>query len=274
MNSHSNESETPKGETPQGVHPETRAAVESDASSDTRAILETVAGDANDELTGHHYDGIQEYDNPLPGWWKWLFVATILFAFPYFAYYHSGAAGRTLSDRYASAAARNARLLMAEIGELDGDAATLAKFANDETGIRVGESVYKSNCQTCHGIEGQGLVGPNLQDDFYKHIRTIDDIYDVVTKGAAAGAMPAWQTRLDQNERVLVSAYVAHLRGTGDGTKGPEGQRIEPWPEPVDEPSVGEPIKGVDDDVIEDAEENEPAGPGQANAAAEAASTD
>ncbi len=211
-------------------------------------FLDAIAGGADDRLTGHCYDGIQEYDNPLPGWWKWIFIATILFCFPYIAFYHSGAEGRSLEDRYAAASAANARLQFADIGELDGDATTLVKYMNDPSWLRVGESVFKANCTSCHGALGEGLVGPNLRNEVYKNVRTIEDIYDVVSNGAAAGAMPAWKDRLEQNERVLVAAYVASLRGTETGEgKAPEGQPIAPWPEyeePEEEEPAGEEVEG------------------------------
>src|SRR3989338_6760548 len=43
-----------------------------------------------DRLLDHEYDGIEEYDNPLPGWWVWLFWATIVFSGVYVAFYHMG----------------------------------------------------------------------------------------------------------------------------------------------------------------------------------------
>lgn len=198
-------------------------------------FLGSFAGEADDQLTGHSYDGIQEYDNPLPGWWKWLFVASILFCFPYFAYYHSGNESRSLEARYSAASAANARLQFAEIGELEGDEATLVRYLDDSTWVRVGQSVYKANCTSCHGADGGGLVGPNLRDEAYKNVRSIEDIYEIVNNGAAAGAMPAWKNRLEQNERVLVAVYVASLRGTDEGGgKAAEGRPIPPWPENVE----------------------------------------
>jgi cytochrome c oxidase cbb3-type subunit III len=183
-------------------------------------------------LTGHDYDGIQEYDNPMPGWWKLIFLLTVLFAPPYFLYYHLGAEGRSMENLYSAEVAANARLQFAEIGELSGDTTTLVQYMTDPVWLRVGESVYRANCISCHGPLGGGLIGPNLCDDFYKGIGAIADLYTVIAEGAAGGAMPAWKNRLDQNERVLVAAYVASLRGSdpGSGARGPEGRVIPAWP--------------------------------------------
>ena len=76
----------------------------------------------------HNYDGIEEYDNPLPGWWKWLFVASIVFTPMYWLFYHSGAEGRTLEGQYGFALAENTRLQFAEIGDLKPDAETITRF--------------------------------------------------------------------------------------------------------------------------------------------------
>ena len=195
--------------------------------------------DSTEALTGHEYDGIQEYDNPLPGWWKWLFVATIIFCGPYFAYYHFGNTSRSVAAQFEVAEAENMRLQFAEIGELKPDAPTLVKFSNDDRWVLFGQSVFKQHCVACHGTLAQGGVGPNLTDEHFKNIRTIEDILRVINNGAGAGAMPAWQNRLDENERILVSAYVASLRGTNvDGGKAPDGQLIDPWPS-LDEIQAG-----------------------------------
>jgi hypothetical protein len=41
-----------------------------------------------DHLLDHEYDGIQEYDNPLPLWWLAIFWATIVFTPLYILFYH------------------------------------------------------------------------------------------------------------------------------------------------------------------------------------------
>ncbi|MGI9472984.1 MAG: cbb3-type cytochrome c oxidase N-terminal domain-containing protein [Rubripirellula sp.] len=200
----------------------------SDSVKDSSELPE---GAPDDPLTGHDYDGIQEYDNPLPGWWKWLFIASILFTPPYFWFYHNGAEGRTLSDRYDRELAANLKLQFAEIGELTADRETVVKYLYEDSWLRIGKAVFKSNCVSCHGREGVGLVGPNLRDDHYKNVKDIADILKVLENGANAGAMPAWKNRLSTNEIVLVSSYVASLRGSEDGNgKPPEGNEISPWP--------------------------------------------
>lgn len=203
-------------------------------------------GAPDDPLTGHDYDGIQEYDNPLPGWWKWLFIASIVFTPPYLFWYHNGAEGRSLADQYDRALAANLQLQFAEIGELTADRENVVKFLYEESWLQIGKAVFKSNCVSCHGKEGGGLVGPNLCDDSYKNVKDIGDILNVLQKGANAGAMPAWNNRLSTNEMVLVASYVASLRGSSPAVaKAAEGRVIDAWPErpavTADEPEAAEP---------------------------------
>jgi cytochrome c oxidase cbb3-type subunit III len=187
---------------------------------------------SNEAIKEHAYDGIQEYDNPLPGWWKWTFVATVVFSVLYAMYFHIGAPGRTIFDRYDAELAANTRLQFQEIGELTPDETTLVSYLHKDNWLKVGGVVYKTHCVSCHGRDGEGKVGPNLTDSAFKNIRKIEDIARVVSDGAGKGAMPAWGSRLHPNEIVLVSAYVASLRDTDVSGKAPEGSSIPPWPAP------------------------------------------
>lgn len=201
----------------------------------TEAIeLATATAETTDQqLTGHAYDGIQEFDNPLPGWWKFLFWASIIFSPLYYFYFHAGGESRTIHGQYNNHMAEVFELRFAEIGELKPDRETILKYMNDEPEwMAVGEVAYKANCVSCHGANGGGLVGPNLTDDHWKNVRRIEDIASVITNGAANGAMPAWGNRFShQNQIVLLSAYVASLRGKPVVGKAAEGNIIEPWSE-------------------------------------------
>ncbi len=181
---------------------------------------------------GHSYDGIQQYDNPLPRWWKWLFLASIAYCPFYLMYFHAGAPGRSVDEQYQANATENTRKQYAEIGNLSGDQQTMVKFLKDPKWVGVGQSIFKANCVSCHAADGGGNVGPNLCDENFKHIKALPDILKVINEGVAGGAMPAWATRFShKNDVILVSVYVASLRGSKPAiAKAPDGSPIPAWP--------------------------------------------
>lgn len=187
----------------------------------------------NDPQTGHSYDGIAEFDNPMPGWWKNTFWATIWISVLYIPIVYSPMIDGSVHAVYEREKVANMKLQFAEIGELEPTGAAVTRFLNKPSWLSVGKAIYKANCVSCHGPDAYGVIGPNLADDSFKHIRAIDDVIDVIARGRANGSMPAWQNRLSVNEQVMVSAYVASLRGTANGEgKAPEGKPIAPWPDP------------------------------------------
>ncbi len=186
------------------------------------------------DLLDHEYDGIREYDNPCPGWWKWLFFATFVFAPFYFFYFHMGKAGISVAKDHENAVADNIKLRFSEIGELTLDEPTMLQYMRDPAKaewLSVGQSTYEQRCKSCHADGGRGSVGPNLTDEYFKNIKSLTDVITVISQGAGNGSMPAWKQKMHPNELLLVSAYVANLRGQNlPGGKAPEGQEIPPWP--------------------------------------------
>ncbi len=188
----------------------------------------------NDQLSGHNYDGIEEYDNPTPGWWTWMFVGSVVFAIPYFAIVTLSQGDLGPPGFYERAVQADLKRQFAELGELQPDRATILRFASnpdDQKWLAVGSAVFQTNCVSCHGRNGSGVSGPNLTDDLGKNVKVIEDIADIVIKGRNNGAMPAWNNRLAQNEIVLVSSYVASLRGGNLPSQytGEQGTEIPPW---------------------------------------------
>jgi cytochrome c oxidase cbb3-type subunit 3 len=188
-----------------------------------------------DELLDHEYDGIREYDNPCPTWWHLILWGTVVFSAVYFVFFHiaplTGTNGWSMVEAYDASVADNMKARFAEIGELQADEPTLVNCLRNPELLAVGKSVYQTHCKSCHAADGSGLVGPNLTDDYYKNVKQLLDIVTVIEDGAANGSMPAWRNRLIPNEVVLVSAYVAGLRGQNlPGPRGPEGAQIDPWP--------------------------------------------
>lgn len=182
------------------------------------------------ELLDHNYDGIQEYDNPTPGWWHIIFLATIAFAIPYYVIYEMNPDVPTIQDRVALDEKVAQQTVLAAIGDVGSDEASLITLMRQtkKTGV-IGAAIYRANCVSCHGKDGEGVVGPNMTDDYYKNVKQITDIPQVVTNGAAGGAMPAWKNRLNEKEIIIVSAYMASLRGRNVAGRAPEGNVIPAW---------------------------------------------
>jgi len=192
---------------------------------------ETVAATDDARLTGHAFDGIQEYDNPTPGWWWALFLLSIIFSFFYIAY-STGEFGSNPYWEHHLARRRYFDKLFGQLGTLEPTEDTMLSLMNDPKWKVVGAGIFAQNCGQCHGTDGTGINGPNLTDDNYIHVKQLSDIFSTITDGVVPKGMPTWATRLNQNQRVIVAAYVASLRTPGTHGKAPEPEAkpIPPWP--------------------------------------------
>ena len=180
------------------------------------------------KVTGHSYDGISEYDNPLPGWWSGLFFLTIAFAVLYFVIATTTGQLGAVYAYQQSVVEETAK----EFGSMNvkPDAPTLLMLGKDPRFHALGENIFQTNCVSCHGRHAEGMACPNLTDNYYIHVKKIEDFVDVITKGRKDGAMPAWGNRLSPNEVIVVAAYVASLRNTNyPGGKFHEGTIPPPW---------------------------------------------
>jgi cytochrome c oxidase cbb3-type subunit III len=176
-----------------------------------------------DRLLDHSYDGIQEYDNPMPRWWVWGFWATIIFAV---AYYFMPAPFGEGPGNVASYEADVAAFKASQpepTGPVVSDEQLLALVA-DPSQIAAGKVVYDANCQACHRPDGGGLIGPNLTDDAWIHGGAPSQIHTTVSQGVLAKGMPAWDRLLKPEQVNAVTAYVISLKGTNPkDAKAPEG---------------------------------------------------
>jgi cytochrome c oxidase cbb3-type subunit 3 len=182
-----------------------------------------------ERLLDHNFDGIQEYDNPTPGWWHALFIGSVLFSAVYAVFWHSSEISWTPFDSLADERRGYYRTLFAGIGELKGDEPTIRDFMDKSEWMALGQSLFASNCAQCHGIEGNGINCPNLTDDQYINCETLGDLYSVISAGVTTKGMPAWEARLSVNERVLLASYVATLRDAPKPGRAAEGNVIPPF---------------------------------------------
>ncbi len=183
--------------------------------------------------TGHEWDGIEEWNNPLPRWWLWIFYATIawglwyVIAYPAWPMISGSTAGykgwstranvaAELAAAEAANAEINAQLASAELAQIPTDP-VLAGYARSS-----GEAVFNTWCVQCHGREGGGFVGyPTLSDDDWLWGGTMEDIHLTISHGirneddddARYSEMPAFGEILEAEEVTQVVNYVMSLSG-------------------------------------------------------------
>lgn len=184
--------------------------------------------------TGHSWDGIEEFNNPLPRWWLWTFYLCIIWGIGYVIAYPAwplinGATAGVLgySTRAEVAAdiaavdaqneAINAKLASTELTEISADPA-LNGYAQS-----AGAAVFKTWCAQCHGSGAAGAKGyPNLLDNDWLWGGDIEEIHTTIAHGirnetdddARYSEMPAFGEMLEREEIDQVVNYVLSLSGT------------------------------------------------------------
>lgn len=168
------------------------------------------------DTTGHVWDGIAEYNNPMPRWWLILFIVTILFGFVYLALYpglgnFAGSRVWTSVNQLAQEQAHTQEVFEARYGELARqDFVSLSKNAEAMTAAR---NLFANNCTVCHGVDAGGTRGfPNLTDNDWLWGGSPEAIYETIGHGRK-GVMPGWGAVLGQQGVEEVSAYVLSLSG-------------------------------------------------------------
>jgi cytochrome c oxidase cbb3-type subunit 3 len=178
-------------------------------------------------LKDHEYDGIRELDNPLPMWWLLIFFGTIIFAFHYWLHYTVGG-GQTLKEELKQNLSAIESIQAKFAPKLDSEEAW-AGLAGDPTLIAAGRAVFAEKCAACHGAQAQGLIGPNLTDEYWLHGKgTLVDIAGVVRKGVLDKGMPTWEGVLAEKDLKAVVVFVASTAGSNPpGPKPPQGEKVE-----------------------------------------------
>ena len=176
-------------------------------------------------LLDHEYDGIQELDNNLPRWWVWLFYITIIFSAVYLVYYHVARAGDLQAAEYSHEMKLGDSLKAAAMGKFESGMSALTPSA-DAAVLDRGRQIYAKFCAPCHRVDGGGLVGPNLTDDYWIHGATYGDSVKVIWDGVPAKGMVTWKTVLKPEEVQAVASYCYTLRGAKLASPGklPENQ--------------------------------------------------
>ncbi len=178
-------------------------------------------------ISGHDYDGIKELDNKMPKWWVWLFYITIIIAVVYFLRYEIFGWGPTQEEEYDKEVAA-AVMKYQKPTDLQSEEESTLILLTDETSLTAGKEIYNKNCGVCHLAAGQGLVGPNMTDEYWIHGCSFEDIYDIIVIGAPEKGMISWKAQLSPVQIQQVSSYIVTLQGTNPpNPKEPQGEKCE-----------------------------------------------
>jgi cytochrome c oxidase cbb3-type subunit 3 len=157
---------------------------------------------------GHAIDGIEEYDNPLPGWWLMMFYFTIFWAVAYQILYPSWFGKGYLN--WSQNTAYQEEIKEAKI-KYPVKVISIADFIGKADHIEQGRQVFTQNCAACHGPEGKGLVGPNLTDDVWIHGGKPEEIVHTITNGVKTKGMPTWGPVLGNEKVANAASFVFSL---------------------------------------------------------------
>lgn len=176
-------------------------------------------------LKDHEYDGIRELDNDLPSWWIWLFVITIVFSVVYLERLWIFKATDMIQDKEY---AREVAIIQAER-----DAAAAANFElallTDPASMTSGKETWVKICSVCHLVDGGGLVGPNMTDNYWIHGNSVEDMFNLVTEGVIEKGMIPYRDQLSPRQRLEVVSYILNdlVGSTPANPKDPEGELVQ-----------------------------------------------
>ncbi|MDB5020905.1 MAG: Cytochrome [Pedobacter sp.] len=178
----------------------------------------------------HEFDGITELNNPTPRWFMALFIGSMIFAVVYLFNYEVLGFGQTQEQEYVS-----------ELEQADLDKIAFlsnpvnAKAAVNESSVvltkdaivlKSGAALYANRCTPCHGEKAQGIVGPNLTDEFWLHGGTVHDVFKTIKYGVPEKGMISWEKSISAQQISDLTNYLLSLQGSHPaGAKAPQGEQ-------------------------------------------------
>ncbi|MCE7762598.1 cytochrome-c oxidase, cbb3-type subunit III [Pseudomonas putida] len=201
----------------------------------TWLLLATRNGESKnttDQTMGHSFDGIEEYDNPLPKWWFWLFVGTLVFSVGYLILYPGLGNWKGILPGYENGWTgvnewqKEMDKADARFGPIFAKYAAMPveEVAKDPQALKMGGRLFASNCSVCHGSDAKGAFGfPNLTDKDWRWGGEAETIKASIMNGRH-GVMPAWAEVIGDQGVADVAAFVLTSM---DGRSLPEGAKAD-----------------------------------------------
>ena len=169
------------------------------------------------ETTGHTWDGdLQEYNNPLPRWWLFVFYFTVAFSVAYLVLFpgfgaFKGTLGWTQIGQWKQQSDEANAIAARVLARFDGK--SVEELSRDPGAIKIAKNLFAANCSMCHGSDARGAKGfPNLTSPNLTWGREPDAIVATIG-GGRQGVMPAWGPVLGADGVEAVANYVLTLSG-------------------------------------------------------------
>jgi cytochrome c oxidase cbb3-type subunit 3 len=182
-------------------------------------------------VMGHVWDeNLEEYNNPLPRWWMWLFYITLVFGVAYLILYpglgsFKGVYGWSSHGAYENELAKakdKYQPIYAKYMAMD-----VPALAADPQARDIGQRIFLNNCAQCHASDGRGAKGfPNLADNDWLYGGDPDTIATTI-KGGRSGVMPPWGKALGDQSVKDLAHYVMQLSNrTHDTLRASRGKEL------------------------------------------------
>lgn len=181
--------------------------------TDPQAPHEPVTPVPGDDVA-HDFDGIRELDTNLPLWFNLLFFGTVIWGIVYILHFTFGPADVGVKAWKEQDVALQEVKAKNATGPLTEE--QLRGLSKNPERIAQGARLYTATgCATCHGVEGLGVVGPNLRDRMWIHGSTMVEIVKVIANGAANNTMPAQKNLMSQDDINNLTIFIVSLNRAG-----------------------------------------------------------
>ena len=182
-------------------------------------------------LEGYEYDGITEYDNPCPVWLLYIFYFTALLAVFFLGYHFGGNSKNATIEAYAIKLkeAQTQTPVETSVQKPEVNESELLALLQDPDALAEGGEIFGDQCALCHGYSGEGMIGPNLIDNYWLHGKgKISDIAVSISSGIPDKGMAAWADRIPEQQILHIAAYIKSAQGAMvENAKEPDGELVE-----------------------------------------------
>ncbi|MCX2480073.1 c-type cytochrome [Pedobacter sp. MC2016-15] len=222
---------TPEEKAQRQLEEESRKALEKKKPTIWTKLMQLKPIEEEAELVmDHKFDGISELNNPTPAWFMALFYGTILFGIGYLLNYHVFHYGQSQEEEYVAEVQQASDDKLAFLASPENKASAVnennMELSTDAAVLKSGQALFATRCPPCHGDAGQGLVGPNLTDEYWLHGGNVKDVFKTIKYGVPEKGMIAWEKSMSPQQISDITNYVMSLKGTKPaGAKEPQGNK-------------------------------------------------